>query len=93
MFTTAKLQTRKVGTFLIPPKPIDRSSVLEHFILSSIGYASLHKIPTLVNFELDMAIPPERITIKRRRDDEPVDTLCKRLGLEISVTCYVVSNI
>ena len=26
-----------------------------------------------------MAMPPEHITIKRRRDDEPVDTLCKCL--------------
>lgn len=26
-----------------------------------------------------MALPPEHITIKRRRDDEPVDTLCKCL--------------
>ena len=25
-----------------------------------------------------MALPPERITIKRRREDEPVEALCKQ---------------
>lgn len=29
-----------------------------------------------------MALPPQHITIKRRRDDEPVDTLCKCLMLQ-----------
>ena len=26
-----------------------------------------------------MALPPEQINIKRRREEEPVDTLCKNL--------------
>ena len=26
-----------------------------------------------------MALPPEQINIKRRREEEPVDTLCKSL--------------
>lgn len=32
-----------------------------------------------------MALPPEHITIKRRRDDEPVDTLCKSFMLRAHI--------
>lgn len=31
---------------------------------------------------VEMALPPQHITVKRRRDDEPVDTLCKCLMLQ-----------
>ena len=30
-----------------------------------------------------MALPPERITVKRRRDDDPVEALCMSVSGEV----------
>lgn len=37
----------------------------------------LHKESLFVIDQPGMALPSEHITIKRRRDDEPVEALCK----------------
>jgi hypothetical protein len=46
-----------------------------------------------------MALPPEQINIKRRREEEPVDTLCKKNSLTLGrptalygVTCSHATN-
>lgn len=31
-----------------------------------------------------MSLPPEQINIKRRREEEPVDTLCKKFSILVN---------
>jgi hypothetical protein len=52
---------------------INLDPFLNHYILSSPG-----KFP-----RFQMALPPEQINIKRRREEEPVDTLCKKSSLTL----------
>ena len=71
---------------------VSRDPMLNHFWklvkkrdISNEAVVTFHTPIRCESFAFDstqiptMALPPEQINIKRRREEEPVDTLCKSL--------------